>query len=166
MTLAPVGAAALPAFFATLALDLVVLAGIWLAMRPGRPDVRSRADLERVVHAGRPAVVELYSNFCLICMAYRQAVRLAATRLAGQCTFARVELPTTACSAIGDAYGVRYTPSFLIFDAHGDLVRTIIPDNVTPLANGYRVLDERGSLVSRLQRVTADDLVAIVRAAT
>jgi len=134
-------------------------------MRPGRPDVRSRADLERVVHAGRPAVVELYSNFCLICMAYRQAVRLAATRLAGTCTFARVELPTTAGSAIGDAYGVRYTPSFLIFDAHGDLVRTIIPDNVTPLANGYRVLDETGALVSRLHRISEEDLVRLVRRA-
>jgi len=86
--------------------------------------------------------------------------------LGTSCTFARVELPTRAGTEIGDAYGVRYTPSFLIFDEHGDLVRTIIPDNVTPLANGYRVLDERGSLVSRLQRVTADDLVAIVRAAT
>ena len=68
-------------------------------------------------------------------------------------------------SAIGDAYGVRYTPSFLIFDAHGDLVRTIIPDNVTPLANGYRVLDDQGAIVSRAQRVTPDLLVSMVRSA-
>jgi hypothetical protein len=43
------------------------------------------------------------------------------------------------------------------------LVRTIIPDNVTPIANGYRVLDETGALVSRAERVTPQLLVDVVR---
>jgi len=51
----------------------------------------------------------------------------------------------------------------LVFDEHGDLVRTIIPDNVTPIANGYRVLDETGAVVSRVPRVTPELLVDLVR---
>jgi len=165
ITLAPVGSAALPAVLVTLALDLAVFAGVWLAMRPGRADIRSREDLARLIRCGRPVVVELYSNFCLICMSNRQTIKVAATILAGAARFARVELPTRVGTAIGDAYGARYTPSYLVFDEHGDLARTIVPENVTPLANGYRVLDERGAIVSRAQRVTPDLLVGLVRRA-
>jgi hypothetical protein len=74
-----------------------------------------------------------------------------------------VELPTATGVAIGDVYKCHYTPSYLVFDAHGDLVRTIIPDNVTPIANGYRVLDETGAVVSRAPRVTPELLVDLVR---
>ena len=163
VVLAPVGVAAVPAFVATFALDLAVLAGAWFALRPGPPDVRSKDELRQLVHGGRPSVVELYSNYCLICMANRQTMPLAASALGMTARFARVELPTAAGAEIGDAHGVRYVPSYLVFDEHGDLVRTVIPDNVTPLANGYRVLDERGQLMTRLTRVGPEDLVAMVR---
>jgi hypothetical protein len=141
----------------------VVFLAIWLTMRPGRADITSPEQLARVVKGGKPVVVEMYSNFCMICMANRQNIRIAATRLSGQCRFVRVELPTKAGGAIGDAYECRYTPSYLIFDLHGDLVRKIIPDNVTPVANGYRVLDETGALVSRAPRVTPALLIDLVR---
>jgi hypothetical protein len=150
----------------TFALDLAVLGGVWLALRPGRADIRSKEDLDRLIHGGRPVLVELYSNFCLICMSNRQVSKLAATTLRGTAQVARLELPTRAGSAIGDAYGARYTPSYLAFDEHGDLVRTVVPDNVTPLANGYRVMDEHGALVSRAQRVTPALLVSLVRGAS
>ena len=68
-----------------------------------------------------------------------------------------------AGAAIGDFYKCRYTPSYLVFDEHGDLVRTIIPDNVTPIANGYRILDDMGAVVSRAPRVTPELLVDLVR---
>jgi len=163
IVLAPAGEAALPAIGATLAIDIVVFGGIWLAMRPGGGDITSPDQLTRLVKGGKPVVVELYSNFCLICMANRQSINIAATTLSGQCRFVRVELPTAAGAAIGDFYKCRYTPSYLVFDEHGDLVRTIIPDNVTPIANGYRVLDETGAIVSRAPRVTPELLVDLVR---
>lgn len=161
--LAPAGELALPALGATLAIDLVVLGGIWLSMRPGRADITSPEQLARLVQGGKPVVVELYSNFCLICMANRLTIKIAATTLSGQCRFVRVELPTAPGAAIGDFYKCRYTPSYLVFDEHGDLVRTIIPDNVTPIANGYRVLDESGAVVSRAPRVSPELLVDLVR---
>jgi hypothetical protein len=163
VVLAPAGSAALPAVGATLAIDLVLFGAIWLSMRPGGADISSPEQLARLVKGGKPVVVELYSNFCLICMANRQTIKIAATSLSGQCRFVRVELPTAAGAAIGDFYKCRYTPSYLVFDEHGDLVRTIIPDNVTPIANGYRVLDETGALVSRTPRVTPELLVDLVR---
>jgi hypothetical protein len=163
IVLAPVGALGLPAIAATIGISLVIFGAIWLAMRPGRADITSPEQLARVVKGGKPVVVELYSNFCMICMANRQNLRAAASRLSGQCRFVRVELPTKAGAAIGDAYECRYTPSYLIFDAHGDLVRKIIPDNVSPVANGYRVLDETGAVVSRAPRVTPALLVDLVR---
>ena len=163
IVLAPAGEAAVPAIGATVAIDLVVFGGIWLAMRPGGADITSPEQLARLVKGGKPVVVELYSNFCLICMANRQSINIAATTLSGQCRFVRVELPTAAGAAIGDFYKCRYTPSYLVFDEHGDLVRTIIPDNVTPIANGYRVLDETGAVVSRAPRVTPELLVDLVR---
>ena len=161
--LAPVGELALPALGATLAIDLVVFGAIWLSMRPGGADVTSPEQLARLVKGGKPVVVELYSNFCLICMANRQTIKIAATSLSGQCRFVRVELPTAAGAAIGDFYKCRYTPSYLVFDGHGDLVRTIIPDNVTPIANGYRILDETGAVASRAPRVSAELIVDLVR---
>ena len=163
IVLAPAGEAALPAIGATLAIDLVVFGGIWLAMRPGAADITAPEQLARLVKGGKPVVVELYSNFCLICIANRQSIKIAATTLSGQCRFVRVELPSAAGAAIGDFYKCRYTPSYLVFDEHGDLVRTIIPDNVTPIANGYRVLDETGAVVSRAPRVTPELLVDLVR---
>jgi len=165
LTLAPVGGAAVPAIAATAVIDLVVLGGIWLAMRPGAPDVRSAAELDRFRHVGRPVLVELYSNFCLICMATRQVLKAAATNLGADCQIIRVELPTAGGREIAGAYRILYTPSFLVFDAHGDLLRTIIPDTITPLANGYRVLDATGALVSRLHRISEEDLVRLVRRA-
>lgn len=163
VVLAPAGSLGLPAVGATLAIDLVVFSAVWLSMRPGQADITSLEQLARVVKAGRPVVVEMYSNFCMICMANRQNIKIAAMSLSGQCRFVRVELPTKAGAAIGEAYGCRYTPSYLVFDEHGDLVRTIIPDNVTPIANGYRVLDETGAVVSRAPRVTPELLVDLVR---
>jgi hypothetical protein len=140
-----------------------VFGAIWLSMRPGPADITAPEQLARLVKGGKPVVVELYSDFCLICMANRQTIKVAATSLSGQCRFVRVELPTAAGTAIGDAYGCRYTPSYLIFDQHGDLVRTIVPDNVTPIANGYRVVDETRAVVSRAPRVTPALLVDLVR---
>jgi hypothetical protein len=166
LTLGPVGMAAVPALIATVLIDFVVLGGVWLALRPGPPDITAPEDLARLVRGGRPVVVELYSNYCLICMANRQIIKFAATSMRGAARFVRVELPTPAGRAIGDANGVRYTPSYLIFDEHGDLVRTIVPDNVTPLANGYRVLDENGAVLRRAQRVSPELLVDLVRFAT
>lgn len=139
---------------------------VWLLMRPGQPDLRSQEDVARFVRGGKPSVIELYSNFCLVCMQNRRTLASAATKLRGMARFARVELPTAAGRAVGETYGVRYTPSYLIFDAHGDLVRRIIPDNVTPLASGYRILDEGGALVRRARWVTADVLADVVRFAS
>ena len=163
IVLAPAGSAAVPAIAATVAIDLVVFGGIWLAMRPGRSDITSPEQLARLVKGGKPVVVEMYSNFCLICMANRQTIKVAATSLSGQCRFVRVELPTATGAAIGEVYKCHYTPSYLVFDAHGDLVRTIVPDNVTPIANGYRILDETGAVVSRAPRITPELLVDLVR---
>ena len=163
IVLAPVGSAALPAIGAALAIDLVVFGAIWAAMRPGSADIGSPEQLARLVKGGKPVVVEMYSNFCLICMANRQTIKLAATTLSGLCRFVRVELPTATGAVIGEVYKCHYTPSYLVFDTHGDLLRTIVPDNVTPIANGYRVLDETGAVVSRVPRVTPELLVDLVR---
>src|SRR3989442_5068505 len=92
-----------------------------------------------------------------------QRTRLGRRSLSGNGGFVGVELRTAAGAAVGAAYNCRYTPSYLVFDEHGDLVRTIIPDNVTPIANGYRVLDETGAVVSRAPRVTPELLVDLVR---
>jgi hypothetical protein len=163
IVLSPAGELGIPAVITTGALDLVLFGAIWLAMRPGGADITSPEQLARAVKGGKPVVVELYSNFCLICMANRQTIKIAATTLSGQCRFVRVEMPTAAGAAIADFYKCRYTPSYLVFDEHGDLVRTIIPDNVTPVANGYRILDETGAIVSRAPRVTPELLVDLVR---
>jgi hypothetical protein len=163
VTLGPVGGAAVPALIATALIDFVVLGAIWLAMRPGPADIDSAETLARTLRGGKPVVVELYSNYCLICMANRQIINFAATSLSGDCRFVRVELPTKAGAIVGAAYGCVYTPSYLVFDEHGDLVRKIVPDNVTPLANGYRVVDAENAVVSRVPRVTPELLVDLVR---
>jgi thiol-disulfide isomerase/thioredoxin len=150
---------------ASLIVETIFVVVLWLALRPRGADVRSRSELERAIHGGKPVIVELFSSFCLICMSIRQASQTAADILKEQATVVRVELRTTGGREIGDAYGVSYVPSYLLFDEHGDLVRKIVPDTVTPLANGYRVLDEGGKVVRRLVRIEPDSLVDIARKA-
>jgi hypothetical protein len=151
--------------FGSLLIELAIAIGIWLALRPPGADVRTLADLERLVHGGTPVLVELFSSFCLICMSIRTASQTATARLGRGARLARVELRTAGGAEIGSAYGIRYVPSYLVFDEHGDLVRKIVPDTVTPLANGYRVLDESDRLVRRVMRIEPEVLVDAVRRA-
>ena len=116
IVLAPAGGLAIPAIVATGVIDLVLFGAIWLAMRPGGADITSPEQLARLVKSGKPVVVEMYSNFCLICMANRQTIKIAATSLSGQCRFVRVELPTAAGAVVSRA--PRVTPALLV-----DLVR-------------------------------------------
>ena len=149
--------------FGALLVELALVLALWLALRPRVADVRTAAELDRVVGGGKPVIVELFSAFCLICMSIRQASRQAADRLKGEASVVRVELRTSGGAEIARAYGVLYVPSYLVFDEHGDLVRRIVPDTVTPLANGYRVLDEQGKIVRRLMRIDPEVLVETVR---
>ena len=149
--------------FGALVVEIALALGLWLALRPREADVRTKADLDRIIRGGKPVLVEVFSSFCLICMSMRRASQAAAATLAGQATVARVELRSPGGQEICRAYGLRYVPSYLVFDEHGDLVRRIVPDQVTPLANGYRVLDDQGKIVSRLMRIEPDALVDIAR---
>ena len=142
--------------FAALFAEVVLVLGLWFALRPRGADVRTRADLE-------PVIVELFSSFCLVCMSIRRASRTAADALKGDWVVARCELRSPGGAEVGRAYGVQYVPSYLVFDEHGDLVRRIVPDTVTPLANGYRVLDEQGRIIRRLMRIEPEVLVDTAR---
>src|SRR5207247_9169152 len=108
LVLAPVGSLALPALGTTIAIDLVVFGAIWLSMRPGAADITSPEQLARLVQGGKPVVVEMYSNFCLICMANRQTIKIAATTLSGQCRFVRVVLTTATGAVIRDGHEFRH----------------------------------------------------------
>jgi len=149
--------------FAALFAEVVLVLGLWFALRPRGADVRTKADLERLVRGGKPVIVELFSSFCLVCMSIRRASRTAADALKGDWVVARCELRSPGGAEVGRAYGVQYVPSYLVFDEHGDLVRRIVPDTVTPLANGYRVLDEQGRIIRRLMRIEPEILVDTAR---
>lgn len=106
---------------------LAVLVGLvvfWSATRPlDTPEIDSLSNFEARLGNGTPIVLELYSEYCLGCMAQSSAVNALESALGERAAVLRLSIHT----GVGRALWVRYqgetTPTFIIFDGEGREVR-------------------------------------------
>ncbi|PJF34421.1 MAG: hypothetical protein CUN49_15755 [Candidatus Thermofonsia Clade 1 bacterium] len=103
---------------------LIALLGFWLAVRPtDTPQVSALADVEARIGKGTPVVIELYSEYCLGCMAQSSAVSALEQALGERASVLRLSIHTEIGGALWARYQGETTPTFIILDGEGREVR-------------------------------------------
>ena len=97
---------------------LVLFGGYWTS-RHGPSDVASIAEVDIVLAAGSPVVLEVYSDNCTMCLASKRSVDAMEEELAGQATVLRVSADEGVGQAVTRRYGVGLLPTFIVFTAGG-----------------------------------------------
>jgi thiol-disulfide isomerase/thioredoxin len=82
--------------------------------------------LQAVIGSGRPVLVEIYSPYCLGCMAARPIVDQITAEHLGRLDHLRVNRLNPAGRQFADQTGLVYTPAFLLYAADGtEILRAI-----------------------------------------
>lgn len=103
---------------------LVVIVGVWLLLRPtATPEVDGLADVEARLGNGRPVVLELYSEYCLGCMAQAADVLALERALGAQAGVLRLSIHTEVGRLLWERYNAETTPTFIILDGEGREVK-------------------------------------------
>ncbi len=103
---------------------LIAVVGFWLLMRPtATPEISGLADVEARLGNGTPVVLELYSEYCLGCMAQAADVLALEQALGAQAAVLRLSIHTEAGQALWERYNGESTPTFIILDGEGREVR-------------------------------------------
>jgi len=103
---------------------LIGLVGFWLVVRPtDTPNLSTLADVEARLGNGTPVVIELYSEYCLGCMAQSSAVNALAQALGERAAVLRLSIHTEVGYALWTRYNGETTPTFIILDGEGREVK-------------------------------------------
>jgi len=97
---------------------LVLFAGYWTS-RSGPSDVASIVEVDAVLAAGAPVVLEVYSDNCTMCLASKRSVDAMEEELAGQATVLRISADEAVGRAVARRYGVGLLPTFIVFTPEG-----------------------------------------------
>jgi thiol-disulfide isomerase/thioredoxin len=105
---------------------LIAVFGVWLALRPtATPQISGLADVEAQLGNGTPVVIELYSEYCLGCMAQAADVLALEQALGAQAAVLRLSIHTEVGQALWERYNGESTPTFIILDGEGrEVART------------------------------------------
>lgn len=104
---------------AWLAASLALGAG-WLSLRTGAGTYEQADQAELVIRsAERPVLVELYSDYCVACLAARPGLDALERDLAGRLDVVRLNVASPAGRQLGAELGLRVTPTFILFNASG-----------------------------------------------
>ncbi|MDL1924495.1 hypothetical protein FBQ95_17990 [Chloroflexi bacterium CFX3] len=99
---------------------LIVVVGAWLVLRPtDTPEISGLADVEARLGGGTPAVIELYSEYCLGCMAQAADVLALEQALGAQAAVLRLSIHTEVGRALWERYNGESTPTFIILNGEG-----------------------------------------------
>lgn len=99
---------------------LIALVAFWFAARPtDTPDIGELADVEARIGSGTPVVLELYSEYCLGCMAQHADVLALENALGERAVVLRLSIHTQVGAALWARYRGETTPTFIIFDGEG-----------------------------------------------
>lgn len=114
----------LVAFWRANRLEIIVVAALavaYLTLHSSQSAVGSSADLTARLRQGQPTVVYFYSNRCSICLISSPTVD-ALERELGADRVVRLNVASALGNEFGARYGVRGTPTVLVFDGQGQLV--------------------------------------------
>ncbi len=101
---------------ASLALGFILAYGLG---QPGPSTAQQAQEVLDRLGLGQPVLLELQSPYCLGCMAARPIVDRIEREHAPQLVVIRMNVQEPAGRAIAERFGVRATPTFLLFDSQG-----------------------------------------------
>ena len=95
----------------------------WLGLRTGPGEYEQPEQAELVIRAAqRPVLVELYSDYCVACLAARPTLDTLERDLKDDLKIIRLNVASAAGRQLGNQIGLRVTPTFVLFDASGQEV--------------------------------------------
>jgi thioredoxin 1 len=100
--------------------------GFWLVVHPVQSGSPDPAAVRSQIGAGMPVLLEFQSPFCIGCVRARPVVDALESELTGKLKIIRLDVQSPAGSQVGQDYGFRYTPTFVLLDAAGkEIYRSI-----------------------------------------
>ena len=105
----------------TLAIVLA-LAVVYIALRTPGDAFASVEALESQLTAGRPTVLEFYSNTCSICLTSKPKVDRLEREIAPQAALLRLNVKDGPGQALAYRWQVSGVPTFVVLDGDGEIV--------------------------------------------
>ena len=102
-----------------IAFVVLVLSAGYADARHGPSDVATIAEVEGLLAAGHPVVLEVYSDACSMCLISNRAVDRLERELEGRAAVLRLNLNDDVGRTAARRYGVRITPTFIVFSPDG-----------------------------------------------
>lgn len=99
----------------TLAIVLA-LAIAYIVLRTPGDTFASVEEFESKLAAGRPTVIEFYSNTCSICLLSKPEVDRLASELEAQATILRLNVKSDTGRTLANRWQVSGVPTFFVFD--------------------------------------------------
>jgi len=101
---------------------VLALAIAYILLRTPGDEFDSLADLETRLTAGRPTVIELYSNTCSICLISKPRVDQLARDISPQADVLRLNVKDGVGRELAYRWQVAGVPTFFILDGQGEMV--------------------------------------------
>lgn len=101
---------------------VLALAIAYIVLRTPGDTFASVEELESQLVAGRPTVIEFYSNTCSICLVSKPKVDRLESELAAQATVLRLNVRSGAGRTLASRWQVTGVPTFFVFDGSGAAV--------------------------------------------
>lgn len=104
---------------------IVVWSAIWLLAKPSpTKEIDSlQAFRTSLKNGSRSTLIQLYSSYCVACVALKPAVDQLEAEAGERLQIIRLDIDQEPGKAIMKEYGVLFTPTFLHFDKNGIKVR-------------------------------------------
>lgn len=97
------------------------LALAWGVLSPRQTELtRGSREVQEMIGAGTPVLLEFQSPYCMSCTAIRPTVDALEQELAGQLHIIRLNIQDPIGRELTAVYGFEFTPTFIFFDAEGN----------------------------------------------
>jgi thioredoxin 1 len=106
-----------------LAFGIIVfgLVSAWVTLHPRQTSLEGGArELQEMIGAGTPVLLEFQSPYCLDCAALAPLVDDIEQQFSGRLHVIRVDLQSQVGRELAPAYNFEFTPTFVFFDAQGN----------------------------------------------
>ena len=97
----------------------VLLSAFQLVTSTREDEVTSLEDFDNVLKSGKPVLLELYSNFWVVCLQAKPAVDRLKSNLSDEFVIVRIDINSDVGGKIRQKYQTRLVPTFVAFDKGG-----------------------------------------------
>jgi thioredoxin 1 len=102
---------------------VVILGGLvlaWSVLHPRQtPLMNGSREVQEMIGAGTPVLLEFQSPYCLACTAIQPTVDALEKEQDGRIKIIRLNIQDTIGRELAGVYGFSFTPTFVLFDAGG-----------------------------------------------